>query len=318
METNNYKKLLTFHGDHARYVGLRIINNILKVITLGLYYPWARAAELQYLYNETEYQGSRFVFHGTGKEIFKGFIKSIVLVILIVGVFMLCVSTGNPVLAVVGMIFYIAALFGLIPLAIHGSNRYRLSRSSWRGIHFGYRGKLGELYKLVLLNGILTLITLGLYGSWFEVELKKYIYKNRRFGNVEFKFEGRGLDLFLLCLKSFFLIIITFGIYSFWYIKNLIHFEVSNIKVLQNGKQINIRSTLTGGEIFGMLIINYFIVVFTLGIGTGIAINRTLTKVFSSIEFDDELDANSMLQTEQEYKDAMGDDLAGFLDISIA
>jgi uncharacterized membrane protein YjgN (DUF898 family) len=318
METNNYKKLLTFHGDHGRYVGLRIINNILKVITLGLYYPWARAAELQYLYSETEYQGSRFVFHGTGKEIFKGFIKSIVLVILIVGVFLLCVSTGNPVMAVVGTIFYIAALFGIIPLAIHGSNRYRLSRSSWRGIHFGYRGKLGELYKLVLLNGLLTVITLGLYGSWFEVELKKYIFAHRRFGNVEFKYEGKGLNLFLLRLKSMLLIIITLGIYSFWYIKNLIQFEVNSIKVLQNGKQINIRSTLTGGEIFGMLIINYFIVVFTLGIGTGIAINRTLNKVFSSIEFDDELDPNSMQQTEQEYKDAMGDDLAGFFDISIA
>ena len=79
-----YKKLLKFHGDHSALVGLRIMNNILKVITLGIYYPWARASFLKYIYGESEFMGSRFVFHGTGKEMFRGFIKVILFVVICV------------------------------------------------------------------------------------------------------------------------------------------------------------------------------------------------------------------------------------------
>lgn len=316
--SNNYKQLMSFHGDHGRYVGLRIMNNILKMFTLGFYYPWARASELQYLYGETEYMGSRFVFHGTGKEIFRGYIKALVLFVLIIGIFIASIASGNSIIMFLGIAFYVVSILAIIPIAIHGANRYRLSRTSWRGIHFGYRGKLGQLYKLILLNGLLTILTGGLYGPWFQVELKKYIYKHRRFGNVEFAFTGRGLDLFLLRLKGFLLIVITLGIYSFWFLRDLARFEANNLKVLQNGKQINVRTTLTGGQIFGTIIINYFIVVLSFGLATGVAINRTMQVIFNSIEFDDAIDANSLQQTEEEYKDAMGDDMAGFLDISIA
>lgn len=36
-----------------------------------------------------------------------------------------------------------------------------------------------------------------------------------------------------------------------------------------------------------------------------------------NIEFDTEIDSNTLLQTEDEYKNAAGDDLANMLDISI-
>lgn len=88
--------------------------------------------------------------------------------------------------------------------------------------------------------------------------------------------------------------------------------------MIQDGKEINFRSTLTGVDVFGIFIINYLIVIFTLGIGTGIAINRIMRKVFENMELDNEVDVNTLVQTEEEYKDAAGDDLAGMLDISWA
>ena len=87
--------------------------------------------------------------------------------------------------------------------------------------------------------------------------------------------------------------------------------------MIQNGKEINLRSTMTGGQIFGLFITNYLIIIFTLGIGTGIAINRSLRIVMQNIEFDSEIDTESLIQTEEEYKNATGDDLAGVFDISI-
>ncbi|MES2567342.1 MAG: DUF898 family protein [Bacteroidota bacterium] len=317
MENTEFKKLLKFNGDHGQLVGLRIMNNILTALTIGIYYPWARASYLKYIYGESEYTGTRFVFHGTGKEMFVGFIKAVGIILGLYILLLLCVFSKIIPLMIIGMIlFYVAILF-LIPIAIHGSNKYRLSRTSWRGIHFGYRGILKEFIGLFLLEGFLTLITLGIYGSWMQVKVSKYIMSHTRFGNIEFRFDGEGSELFLIKLKGFFLTILTLGIYAFWYYKQLIEFEIGHLKIIQNGKEIKLRSSITPGQIFGLLITNYLIIIFTLGIGTGIAINRIMRTALENIEFDNEIDTTNLVQTESEYKDATGDDLAGMLDISM-
>lgn len=248
MENTNYKKLLKFYGDHSTLIGLRIMNNLLKLVTLGMYYPWARVAMLKYMYGETEFMGSRFVFHGTGKEMFIGFVKAIGLfIVLYVLLFIGMVSQSQLLLFIGIIVFYIGFLL-IIPLAVHSSYRYRLSRTSWRGIHFGYRGKAGEFLKLFVGNTLLTLVTFGLYSSWFQVAMKRYIYGHIRFGNVEARFDGQGVDLFIIRLKGGILSVLTLGIYFFWFIKDLIAFEMDNLKIVQNGKEINLRSTMTGGK----------------------------------------------------------------------
>jgi uncharacterized membrane protein YjgN (DUF898 family) len=317
MEETTWKNLLKFNGNHGQLVGLRIVNNILTAITLGFYYPWAKVSILKYLYSETEYMQTRFVFHGLGKEVFKGFLKALLIFGALYGFLLYAISTHDQSMFYLGLIVFYVGFFLLIPLAIHGSYRYRLSRTSWRGIHFGYRGNLKEFYKLYLKNIFLSVITFGIYSSWMHVEVNSYIRRNIRFGNIEFRYDGQGKDLFFIKLKGLLLSLITFGIYSFWYYKDLIAFEVNNTKMIQNGKEIELKSTLTAGQIFSMLITNYFIIIFTLGIGTGIAINRVLRVAFENIAFDSEIDPDAILQTEEEYKDATGGDLAGFLDISI-
>ena len=74
-------KKLQFKGSGSDYFAILILNWLLTSITLGLYYPWARARTLSYIYGNTELEGSRFVFHGTGKQMFVGFIKAIILIV---------------------------------------------------------------------------------------------------------------------------------------------------------------------------------------------------------------------------------------------
>ncbi|HZG01773.1 MAG TPA: DUF898 family protein, partial [Chitinophagales bacterium] len=64
---------VTFHGRGGDLFGIYVVNWLFTVLTLGIYYPWAKAAVLRYLYQETEFDNSRFSFHGTGKEMFIGF-----------------------------------------------------------------------------------------------------------------------------------------------------------------------------------------------------------------------------------------------------
>src|SRR3990167_1760278 len=100
-----------------------------------------------------------------------------------------------------------------MPLAIHGSYRYRMSRTSWRGIRFGYRGNRNELIKNFFTWIFYTIITLGIYGSWLAMNLRNYLLSNVKLGNIKFKYEGNGGDYFVLNLKGYFLTIITLGIY---------------------------------------------------------------------------------------------------------
>jgi uncharacterized membrane protein YjgN (DUF898 family) len=51
-----------------------------------------------------------------------------------------------------------------------------MSRTSWRGVRFGYRGDRNEFVKLFL-NGFYT-VTLGIYGSWFKMNLRSYVLSN--------------------------------------------------------------------------------------------------------------------------------------------
>ncbi|MBL7947284.1 MAG: DUF898 family protein, partial [Flavobacteriales bacterium] len=78
-------KRLAFKGQGGDLFIVLIVNMLLTFITLGLYYPWAKARKLSWYYEHTELDGHPFHFHGKGEEMFKGFIKAIVLLLVIYG-----------------------------------------------------------------------------------------------------------------------------------------------------------------------------------------------------------------------------------------
>src|SRR5687767_7359068 len=71
---------LRFLGEGGALFAIQIVNLLLMIVTLGLYYPWAKAKTLRYIYGATEFEGSTLQFHGTGAEMFKGFIKAILII----------------------------------------------------------------------------------------------------------------------------------------------------------------------------------------------------------------------------------------------
>nr|WP_290933665.1 DUF898 family protein [Haliscomenobacter sp.] len=99
---DDQNRQLSFWGEGSKLFGIFIVNMLLTLLTLGLYYPWARAATLKYLYQETEFEGSRFTFHGTGKEMFVGFIKAVGIILalyLVLFIFIWLDNSFSPLLA---------------------------------------------------------------------------------------------------------------------------------------------------------------------------------------------------------------------------
>ncbi|HEX4886677.1 MAG TPA: DUF898 family protein [Luteibaculaceae bacterium] len=314
---------LRFHGDGASLFEIVFINFLLKIITLGFYHPWARERRLKYVYGQTSFKGQRFEFHGTGREMFLGYIKGILLVAAFYAIFIFVILSNDEVpnpsdaLVILAQVYGLMLAFFLIifPLAIHGAMKYRMAKTSWSGIRFGYRGHLGEFMKLFAVNGLLTLITLGLYGPWFIAKMYKYLFNNTRFGDAQFSFTGRGTDLFVLYLKFIFLTPLTLGIYLFWFYRDYYRFLVGNLVIQHRESAYRCTSIMTVGQMFRWTVVNSLLIFFTLGIGKPWADVRTLRYTFGGFEIDPAFDPTLVTQNEQDYSEAMGEDLSDWLDL---
>lgn len=309
------EKRLAFTGKGGDLFSVLIVNWLLTIVTLGLYYPWAKARRLQYVFEHTELDHHPFHFHGNGKEMFKGFIKAIALIGGLYGLFLLLVFLDMPLLGMLGLF---AGIIVLIPLIIHGSYRYRMSRSSWRGIHFGYRGDLKELYRICVKGGLLTILTFGIYGSWFQMNLRNYVYGHVRYGSSRFQYKGDGGDYFVMNLVGYLLTVLTLGIYGAWWMRDRFRYHVDNMSWhFEDGRRMEFRCTASGGEILGLVIVNVLLLIFTLGLAYAWVEVRTLEFVMANITMVGDADLDKVVQTESENKNAFADDLGDLLDIGI-
>jgi len=202
-------------------------------------------------------------------------------------------------------------------LAVHGMMRYRTSRTSWRGIHMGYRGELSEMFKVFYMNLFLTIVTFGVYGAWFTTNLRKEIFGNMRFGNATFSYTGEGGELLMLHIKGYFLSVFTLGIYAFWYAKDLVNFYINNILIEQEGKYSRLDSELTGWDCMKLTIVNLLIMICTLGLGYSWVVTRTMHLIISKSEIIGNFNPDELEQTEAEYKNATYEDMADILDVGL-
>lgn len=303
---------LAFYGKGGEYFKIQVVNVILCILTLGLYYPWAKEKRLKYLYSKSTFEETPFVFSGTGKEMFKGFIKAICLLALLYGVFFYLVLNEHSLLAI--LILY-GGILALIPLAIHGSYRYRMAKTSWRGIRFGYAGNKGELVRLFFKGIALTVLSLGIYGAWFTINIRRYVISNIRIGNVRFTYTGDGTDYFWLNVKGYFLTLFTLGIYLFWWQKDQFEFFVNNLQLEQEEDAVFFHSTATGGGFAKLMIVNFLILVFTLGLGYAWVVTRTMEFVMNNIEVKGYYSFELLQQSQKDFSDATADDMADLLDL---
>jgi uncharacterized membrane protein YjgN (DUF898 family) len=310
-DLKNYK--LSFHGEGKTFFGIVIVNWLLTVITLGIYYPWAKAKNLKFIYASTALNKDRFAFHGTGKEMFVGFIKTIFIFGVIYGTAFLFAYLEMPIL---GSIIFYFSLIAIFPLLIHGSFHYRFSRTSWRDIRFGYRGDRTELFQGFFKWIFFSIVSLGIYSSWMEMKLRGYLLNHVRAGNIEFNYKGVGFDYFKMNLKDFFFTLITLGIYSFWWQRDIFAYYVNNLTLNKDGQQISIKSTATGGDFLKLNMVNFLLFIFTLGFGYSWVITRSMNFITSKIKLVGNIDLDTIQQTEDDYNDESRDDMNGLLDIN--
>ena len=138
---------ISFQGSSAPMAGLGFVNGLLKVLTLGLYSFWAKTEVRRRIWSATRLNGEPITYTGTGKELLLGFLVAffgVVLPVLLGGAAVNVFFGGSPqVLALYQGVVYVA-FFVLFGNAIYRAQRYRLSRTEWRGIRGGLSGSPGQ------------------------------------------------------------------------------------------------------------------------------------------------------------------------------
>ena len=113
-----------------------------------------------------------------------------------------------------------------------------------------FTGTGGELFGTFIVGFILTIITFGIYRSWYKVKKLKFLYGNTEVltqsgSRFRINFNGTGGELFVINVLGIILSIITCGIYSFWLIVNLIRFRTDHLEVVESS---SLSSSANGGD----------------------------------------------------------------------
>lgn len=300
-----------FHGAGESLFGIHIVNIFLTLLSLGVYYFWAKIKVRQYFLSQTEFRWGRFAYHGTGKELLIGFLKAT----LVFGIPYVCLMFVPGLLGAGGVVqagaFFLAQglILVFIPSTMVSARRYRFSRMSWLGIRFSLRGRRADFIKLYVGGWLLTLATLGAYYPFFDVKRQAFLVSHSFVGNQPAHFDGHGWDLSPSFVTSCLLTPVTLGLCWFWYLAKRHRYFWNRTSFTT----VRFRSTVMGRPFLNLKGENLLLLVMTFGLAWPWVAVRNLRFILTHLSLEGPLDLERIRQ-EAQTSAATGDVLSDFLD----
>ena len=142
-----------------------------------------------------------------------------------------------------------------------------------RAARFEFNGTGGELLGQMLVGLLLTVVTFGLYQPWLVVRIRQWMYSRIKLitpqGNLQLSFEGTGFLCFVEVYLTALLIPLTLFIYTPWYVANATRFFTNNsYATAADGTKYRLDYSGTGGQLFGLVLVNMLLTAITGGIYT--------------------------------------------------
>ncbi len=174
----------------------------LTVATLGIYRFWAMTGLRRDLWSATHLEGDQLRYHGTGKELFIGFLIALTILIPFYALG-LGLQFMGPVATIVGFSIMFVVGFLLTPYALFRRRRYLLTRTTWRGIRFHMQGSAWAYVRAWIFWTILSIITLGIAFPWRQAKLDRMLTEASYFGNQQFSYAATPNDYFVALLPVY-------------------------------------------------------------------------------------------------------------------
>ncbi|QOP42068.1 YjgN family protein [Sulfurimonas marina] len=135
-------KPLKFQGSGFEYFKIWIVNLVLIVLTLGLYYPWAKVRRNRYFYGNSVLEDRNFEYHAVGKQLFFSYLIALVLFI----IYVIFTEFFPPAAAL-----FLLGLFVIIPWVIVKSMMFNLKMTSFSNVRFSFEKNFSDAYLNFLL-----------------------------------------------------------------------------------------------------------------------------------------------------------------------
>ena len=301
-----------FRGTGGEYFGVFLKNILLSLVTLGIYGAWAKVNSRKFMWHNTEFHGQRFLYTGTGAELFKGYLK-------VMGAYLgviIALGIANSVSKTAGMVaqgVLTLSIAVIVPYAIYWSRRYLMSRTLWRGVRLGMEPNGAGDYAKVFIRGyILTVFTLGLYYPIWTNRLYAAIIDRTYVGSLKMRYDGKGGDLFWPFVKALVLFPLTLGLYSFWYSAHVRRYRAEHTWIGDAKGKLDLR----GGDLLKLFCVN-LLVPLTLGLAFPWIVVYSMSLHLSRLSFEGRIDFQAIAQRPIDGS-ATADGMADALDVGAA
>ncbi|MDR5808113.1 DUF898 family protein [Caballeronia sp. LZ019] len=221
---NEMRPALTYDGDLGDMYAVYFKNLLSSIITLGIYRFWGVTNMRRYVWSHVRFQDERFEYTGTGGELLRGFLLAGAVLVgasvaaLIVGG-VLKAATGSAVVASLPVFVLYVVVFVLALGAYYSAERYRLSRTVWRGIRGGMTGSAFAYGLKSLLYALLCVVTLYQLVPWVTMRLLESRINASSFGDQSFSFQGQAgkvYGAFLIALLGSLALAAALGLLIVW------------------------------------------------------------------------------------------------------
>lgn len=168
------------------------LNTALMVLTLGVYRFWAITVMRRLMWWRTSLDGQRFEYTGNGLEIFVGFLKVFLCVLLPIGLAIAAIrltletqatAASLEALQVVDGV-YAVLVFLLIELGRFLSWRYRVARTRWRGIRSRIDMRVPRYFAVALGSAAMLVFSVWLLKPVVDVLRARTLINNLDVGGV--------------------------------------------------------------------------------------------------------------------------------------
>ena len=291
-----------YTGTFGGMLSLAWRTTILTLMTLGIYRFWARTRIRRYVWSATAPGGDPFEYTGTGLEKLLGFLISVVVLAVILGLtqialfFMgMSMFSGNqgPMAEAMQIMFFQLSLLILLPLiyfARYRSRRYMLSRTRWRGLRFGMDNGGIDYALRAIGHTFLTSITLGILLPRQTYYLQKFMIERTWYGDKKFELGGDWKMLFpaminflvaimlmisgAIAMTMHPLAVIWFFVGYMWFFVALVSYRVHTYAILTGkvtlGSNIFFKAVPSAVSVVGRLILGGIVLSILIGVLWGL------------------------------------------------
>ena len=310
-----------FRGNGLEFFRIWIVNLLLTILTLGIYYAWAKTRTNRYFYSNLYLDGVSFRYLASPMTILKGQ----VIVFIIFVLYALAERTNFEWPA-----FFL--LMGAIPFLVVRATAFGHQVSAYRNIQFRFQGGYGEAAMAVLVWPLLGVLTLGVLLPFVLVRRARFIVNNSTYGTTPMQFHATYRDYVAPVLVSggifaapTVLALAMLG--SAWWLVALAAFGCARVYLITRSTNIYYNSTTLGEHRFrahlefpGLLRVyamNTLLTVVTLGLYLPVAKVRLAQYNTEHIAFIAQESIDDFVATEQQHIGALGEEMGEAFDFDI-